>query len=1158
MENALRYQQEDIMRQNIGKQWRKLKKDNPINVHVYSNDSLVLWNTNELPIIRFADIHFPSDGLLHLQNGWYYAKTRIVDDYVVCSSFLIKQDYSYVNNELVNDFVPELYLPFTASISLEQDRGYPIFDKDKNFVFSIHPNEYQTASGITSIFLMLLLLLSIILWLAWISKWLKFLSKYRWIIPLCVVGVRIVSLQFNWFGFMHGTIGFDSSLYGTNKWSPNFFEYLLNIVIFVYILNYWSQNLKRLAVNSFNKYFLGVVFISSFVLWFLFLYVSHGLIEDSSIPLVIDKLFSLDIFSVLTIGSLGVFFYAYFQFVKEIVNACKRQEITGAQLAVISFIVSCTFVFYELNYGYQLLLAALFPIVFYELVLYLVYRHEKTNQMGTGIVLLLLFSIVMAQNFRTLNERKEKGERELFANQLTTERSIVTEVEYASIAPLLKDDNFIRRYIDAPQFMSIADFQEGIERRVFNGFWERYELSFNLFNKDHIPMIDKRNENSFLYDDLQRIIDVSGKMSEIDSNIFFINDYTKQYSYIIRQEILSKDSVPAILFCTLKSKKIPEEIGFPRLLISSKANVLESLESYSIGKYHNGRLIAKYGSFKFPTFNNVMIPKRIHNKGYFDYRGYNHLVIKKSDNNSVVLSVKNNTFLDFITSFSYLFTFFGLLLLPLLFRLNSTKGFSSTLTLALKIQVVFISLVFLSLLAFGWGSGIFVSNQYNEFTDDVIREKLNSVETELKSKLNNVDKLSIVENGNSMQLLLQNFAKVFFTDINMYDVDGYLLASSRPKVFNVGLLSEQMNPIAFKNVKYFKQSEFIQTEKIGQLNYSSAYQPIYNSKNKLLGYINLQHFGQQREFENQIQKFLVAIINVFILLLAISIILAIFISNWLTAPLRLLQTSFSKVKFGKHNEQIEYNKEDEIGALVKDYNKKLEELEFAAQQLAKNEREMAWREMAKQVAHEIKNPLTPMKLSVQQLLRSYNPEDPKSEDKLKRVANSIIEQIDALTKIANEFSTFAKMPNPNEEKVELLQLINGVKELFTETDGSNISIETDLKELYINGDKDQFVRVFNNLIKNALQAVPNDRIGKVEIFVQKQNGKARISIQDNGIGIEESKRFKIFVPYFTTKSNGTGLGLAMVKQIIENHNGTIDFESLEGSGTVFKIELPAL
>ena len=274
--------------------------------------------------------------------------------------------------------------------------------------------------------------------------------------------------------------------------------------------------------------------------------------------------------------------------------------------------------------------------------------------------------------------------------------------------------------------------------------------------------------------------------------------------------------------------------------------------------------------------------------------------------------------------------------------------------------------------------------------------------------------------------------------------------------------------------------------------------------------------------------------------------------------MRILQTSFSKVKFGKHNEQIEYDKEDEIGALVKDYNKKLEELEFAAQQLAKNEREMAWREMAKQVAHEIKNPLTPMKLSIQQLLRSYNPEDPNSEDKLKRVAHSVIEQIDALTKIANEFSTFAKMPNPNNEKVELIQLINGVKELFADIDGSKISIETEFDELYINGDKDQFVRVFNNLIKNALQAIPADRNGKVEISILKQKEMAQISIRDNGVGIDESKRFKIFVPYFTTKSNGTGLGLAMVKQIIENHNGTIDFESLEGSGTVFRIEIPFL
>jgi nitrogen fixation/metabolism regulation signal transduction histidine kinase len=323
----------------------------------------------------------------------------------------------------------------------------------------------------------------------------------------------------------------------------------------------------------------------------------------------------------------------------------------------------------------------------------------------------------------------------------------------------------------------------------------------------------------------------------------------------------------------------------------------------------------------------------------------------------------------------------------------------------------------------------------------------------------------------------------------------------------------------------------------------------------LLAYINLQHFGQQREFENQIQKFLVAIINVFILLLAISIILAIFISNWLTSPLRILQESFARVKFGKHNERILYDREDEIGSLVKDYNQKLEELEFTAQQLARSERELAWREMAKQVAHEIKNPLTPMKLSIQQLQRVYNPDDPKSAEKLQKVANSIIEQIDALTKIANEFSSFAKMPNPSEERVELIGLIHSVKEVFVGQ--AEIILESDVDEVYVMADRDQFVRVFNNLIKNAIQAIPSDREGKIEIRLKTVEDRVQISVKDNGVGIEEAKQGKIFVPYFTTKSTGTGLGLAMVKQIIENHRGTIDFQTEVSVGTTFLMNLPS-
>ena len=543
------------------------------------------------------------------------------------------------------------------------------------------------------------------------------------------------------------------------------------------------------------------------------------------------------------------------------------------------------------------------------------------------------------------------------------------------------------------------------------------------------------------------------------------------------------------------------------------------------------------------------------NSNSFNHGDFSHYAVSKSSGDKIVISRKDPNFLDYITSFSYLFSFYGLLLLPLLFRMGSSGSSRRTLNLAMKIQIVLISLVFISLLAFGWSSGIFVSNQYNQYTNDVIREKLSSVETEVRAKLGNYDQLFIDVNGSMAQYYLQKFARVFFTDINLYDANGYLLATSRPKVFNQGLISEQMNPEAFKNMKYAQKSEFVHRENIGNLVYSSAYKPFYNNNGKKLAFINLQHFGQQSEFENQIQKFLVAIVNVFILLLAVSIILAIFISNWLTAPLRILQESFSSVRFGIHNEPILYNKQDEIGALVKDYNSKLEELEFTAQQLARSERESAWREMAKQVAHEIKNPLTPMKLSVQQLLRTYNPKDTKMEEKFQRVAASIIEQIEALTNIANEFSSFAKMPVPMESRIELTALIKSVVEVFSLEGHSDIELFCDEK-IFINADKDQMIRVFNNLIKNATQAIPQHQEGQISIQIQRIENKVKIAVSDNGIGIEKSKWNKLFVPYFTTKSTGTGLGLAMVKQILESHQGVIDFETHPGEGTTFYVELP--
>lgn len=1155
LDKALYYKGEELDNSEILPQWKRINSDNSTFLHVYRNDSLIFWNTNKMPIIRFADIHFPSSGVIRLQNGWYYAKIKEVDDYLICASFRIKNAYSYNNDALSDDFSEKLSIPFNANIGLDPDHGYPVFSKDGWFAFSIVPHKYQSADTSESLVLTILLLGCIALWLFWLSRWSGKFKRWSWIVPVILIGLRYASIHWNWFGFMSGTLVYDPSLYGTNMWLPNFFEYLVNIAFIIYLMHEMGSYWKRMKKSRLAKPVSVMLFISTFGLWGFFIYLTKGLVENSSIPLEIDQLFSLNGFSILAIISLGALFFGYFNFVRALTEACEKQEVTAAQLAVISFLASCVFFFYEINYGARLFFAAIFPLVFYEIILYLVYRRRHNNSIGLALILLALFSVVGASCFTELNERKEKGERELYANQLATEKSVVTELEYKELAPRIAKDNFLKRFISSPAHIGISDFNVGMERRLFKGFWERYEVEFHLFNENHEALVDQSDTGTDAYDYYQEVITRSGTPSEIDSNIILINDHTDQLSYIIRQELYGRDSTRAILFCELRSKKIPEEIGFPRLLISNNANVLEPLERYSIGKYYKGKLTTSYGAYHYPSALEVLLPEHIKNGSFFNYQGFNHYYMKDETGDVHVLSLMNYTLTDYITSFSYLFTFYGILLLPLLFRMNRGEGFSRTLSLAMKIQLGLISLVFISLFAFGWGSGIFIRTQYNQFTNDVIREKLSSVETEVRAKLGGFDELSIYSNGDYMQNRLQKFARVFFTDINMYDEQGYLLATSRPRVFNVGLISEQMNPMAFKHMSIDKQSEFVQQENIGNLSFSSAYKPFYNNKGKLTAYINLQHFGQQREFQNQIEQFLVAIINVFILLLAISVILAIFISNWLTAPLRILQENFAKIKFGKHNEQIEYNRNDEIGSLVKDYNQKLQELEFTAQQLARSERELAWREMAKQVAHEIKNPLTPMKLSVQQLLRSYNPDDPGSADRLKKVANSIIEQIDALTKIANEFSSFAKMPNPSESKVELIALIQGVKEVFKGQVA--IELQTDVEEIYVMADRDQFVRVFNNLLKNAIQAIPEKEDGLIEISIRTlEHDKIQISIKDNGVGIAREEESKIFVPYFTTKGTGTGLGLAMVKQIIENHKGSIDFETEVNVGTTFYIVLP--
>jgi nitrogen fixation/metabolism regulation signal transduction histidine kinase len=293
-----------------------------------------------------------------------------------------------------------------------------------------------------------------------------------------------------------------------------------------------------------------------------------------------------------------------------------------------------------------------------------------------------------------------------------------------------------------------------------------------------------------------------------------------------------------------------------------------------------------------------------------------------------------------------------------------------------------------------------------------------------------------------------------------------------------------------------------------------------------------------------------------VLLFLVSIIVAIFIANQITRPLVLIQENLRKIELGKRNEPLHYGRDDEIGSLVREYNKKVDELAASAELLARSERESAWREMARQIAHEIKNPLTPMKLNIQHLQRMRGNRE-AYEQLIKKVTDTLIEQIDNLSNIATEFSNFAKMPPARNQVFKLASQINRVMELFDAHENINISFHANgLEYLEVNADRDQLTRALINLVKNGIQSIPEDQEGEIVIDLSRHEHMAVIAIRDNGEGIPAELQDKLFSPSFTTKTSGMGLGLAIVKNIVENFSGHVSFETREGIGSTFSIEIP--
>lgn len=597
----------------------------------------------------------------------------------------------------------------------------------------------------------------------------------------------------------------------------------------------------------------------------------------------------------------------------------------------------------------------------------------------------------------------------------------------------------------------------------------------------------------------------------------------------------------------MEPKQFEEQGSFPDLLLDQSQQKQQEFRNFSYAVYRSGQNTSRYGSFNYPFFSLDSTALANANPGFSHYY-YNN------DESTQVISQETKTWTDRFTYNSYIFLFLSIISYCCYFVYAAifTARFQNP-SLTRRIQSIIIILLLLVMSAVGVTSGILVSDQFEADNNKQLQEKTGIIINELAAQYPTQDFFD-PNQREVFNLKLNEYAHLFNTVITLFDKNGYLFNTSQPRLYELGLAASFANPKAYHDLKQNSSSAVSVTEMAGNLKYQSLYTPLYTDKNELVGFVNLPYFARQSDLVNELSGIISALINVYIILFVISMLAGLLLSGYITQPLQLIKQQIANITLGRQNEKIKWDSNDEIGKLVFEYNQMLVKLENSANLLAQSEREGAWREMAKQVAHEIKNPLTPMKLNLQYLqhLMKNNPDD--FREKFEKASMGIIEQIDSLANIANEFSNFAKLPATQLQTINLAEIISSSVLLFENHKDIHIHNDLGTNELLVRGDSDQCLRVFNNLLKNAVQALEGIENPGIEITLQEKEHMVIISVSDNGCGIATELQSKIFSPNFTTKTTGSGLGLAMVKNVMQGFGGSISFESQRGKGTIFYLE----
>ncbi|OON69205.1 hypothetical protein B0919_10830 [Hymenobacter sp. CRA2] len=1147
---------------------------------VFRDGHLLYWSDHTMrPDLDNVGQPF-RDKLVDMRFGSYLAIRRPAGPYVILTYIPLRRQYGISNRYLREGSERALFRGSDVRLvaNAEQNLELPqLISHEGHYLFSLQSLQ---PSPITGKYLPLALV-AVGLGL-YVAAWLLlaqgiFERRQPWfgalavVLPLIVL--RAVLLHFNLpFSFIELPL-FDPKVYAASWASPSLGDLLINAALLLVVASYALLLFRRYGVARYvrripdglpRRVVAGGAFLG-FLGLLLMLY-NFYLSSVSNSQLVLDVTQSIQFSGfklllclavVLHTGSYLIGFWLLTQVYLAAVPAEPR-PVALLLLGVPALVVLPI----GFAFGEALVVLLGFTLLFF-LLLRIAALRQLAGVLPFRIVVFLFLMLGMSAGVGSLALYQHFKEqmilnKQRLAGNLLVDNDLQGEFLLVERAHDIAADPIIRTKLADP-FSNQDVVRQKVAKYYLRGYFDKYEIQVDLFDAKGQPMGEADGALSLsavraqllrqaLPTDLPNLYLLHGSNS-FDS---------RRYVAFVPVRTVANNTATVLLELTLK--KLTTNSVAPELLVDQKYFQPGLSNELSYAGYENGRLVYSEGDFDYVNElpADVLQTERLYTSGLV-LNGAHHLAVKGPQQRTVVVTTPTYAAAEWLANFSFWFLLhligggiIGLILLML--RSPRLRWFRTT--FSAKIQVFMTVGILATLLVVSLATASLFTDTYKQ---DIRRSYERRGALAQESLLRYRTLLADSSGRSRLTELADNVSTLTETDLNLYDAQGELLVSSQPLIFEAGLISNLMNPEAVVALAERGQPRILLTERAGSLSFNTLYLPLRAQSASLgggavVGYVGIPFFDSQKDLNTKLTELTTTILNIFTVMFILFLFLSFVATRVLTQPLKLITEKLRHTTLTGQNEPLAYESNDEVGLLVREYNTMLHKLEESKQELAMQEKEAAWREMARQVAHEIKNPLTPMKLSLQFLQRALAEKRGNLEEMIGRISQTLITQIDVLTDIATSFSNFTNLPAMRPERLAIASVLRRCVALHQHV---QLEVAPGAEEVNVFADESLLVRTFNNLLLNALQAIPKDRQPEVHARVElPKPGQVRISIQDNGSGIDEDVRDKVFRPNFTTKETGSGIGLAVAKRGIESAGGQVWFETKVGEGTTFFIELP--